>query len=209
MKTAPFTSLALTLPLLVSAGSEATPRSPGHRSATPVTTAQPQKPEQLLAAVRLLLDGYEPLDVERGMKQLGAPAADVLLRLLSDRATPALIRLRAIEALGYVPTPAGRTYLRNIVSEIGVVDDERVYTLAAALRALGAFGPAELPGLALFLSHGSADVREAAAAGLAAMNSESALPALKQRLTIESDSGVKETLKTAIRRLAAAQPAHR
>ncbi len=159
---------------------------------------------QLEATVRTLIDGYEPLDVEHGIAQLGAPAADVLLRIIRQANTPELIRLRAIEALGYVPTPAGQDFLRETVAKIGTTDDERVFTLAAALRALGGFGASELPSVSLFLEHASPIVREAAAAGMAQMRTDSVLPALQRRLAVERDSGVKETLNNAISRLAAA-----
>lgn len=170
----------------------------------PRSTAAVKNPAQLEAAVRTLIDGYEPLDVEHGIAQLGAPAADVLLRILRQPSTPELIRLRAIEALGYVPTPAGQDFLRETVAKIGTTDDERVFTLAAALRALGGFGASELPSVSLFLEHTSPIVREAAAAGMAQMRADSVLPALQRRLAVERDSGVKETLNNAISRLAAA-----
>ena len=193
---------SLALPLLLS-GLSSTGAAPRYQHiARPAAPAAPKTPAELTAAVRKLLDGYEPLDVEHGMSQLGAPAADVLLRLIHDPGTLALTRLRAIEALGYVPTPAGQSYLRELITQIGSANDERVFTLAAAVRALGAFGPGELVSLAPLLGHGSADVREAATASLAKMKSDSVLPALKERLAVERDSGVKASLNNAIRRLA-------
>lgn len=207
MKRATLTALAALLPLLASAAfAPSAVAGPRYKNLSrPRATTPAQKtPAQLEATVRSLIDGYEPLDVEHGIAQIGAPAAEVLLRIIAAPATPELIRLRAIEALGYAPTPAGQTYLRELVAKIGVTDDERVFTLAAALRALGGFGASELPSVALFLEHISPIVREAAAAGMAQMRSDSVLPALQKRLTIERDSGVKETLNNAISRLAAA-----
>ncbi|MBL9005037.1 MAG: HEAT repeat domain-containing protein [Myxococcales bacterium] len=198
-------TLAL-LPLLSALASQpsamATPRYK-HLS-QPRSSLSAKNAAQLEATVRTLIDGYEPLDVEHGIAQLGAPAADVLLRIIRQANTPELIRLRAIEALGYVPTPAGQDFLRETVARIGTTDDERVFTLAAALRALGGFGASELPSVSLFLEHVSPIVREAAAAGMAQMRSDSVLPALQRRLAVERDSGVKETLNNAISRLAAA-----
>lgn len=170
----------------------------------PRATANAKTPAQLEAAVRVLLEGYEPLDTEHGMAELGPAAADVLLRTIQAASTPELVRLRAVEALGYVPTPAGQAYLRELVAKIGTTDDERVFTLAAALRALGGFGASELPSVSLFLEHASPIVREAAAAGMARMRTDTVLPALQRRLAVERDSGVKETLSNAISRLAAA-----
>lgn len=206
MKRATFTTLFALLPL---AGSViAVPSAlaaPRYKHLSKSRTAPNAKtPAQLEASVRSLLEGYEPLDTEHGMAELGAPAAEVLLRLIRATSTPELVRLRAVEALGYVPTPAGQTYLRDLVAKIGTADDERVFTLAAALRALGGFGPSELPSVSLFLEHQSPIVREAAAAGMAQMRTDTVLPALQRRLAVERDSGVKETLNNAISRLAAA-----
>jgi HEAT repeat protein len=203
MTRASFASIALSLPLVLSAVSDAAPRY--KRLSRPTSPAATQRSTaELESAVRTLLSGYEPLDVEHGMAQLGPQAADVLLRLIKDSATPVLVRLRALEALGYVPTPAGQAYLRDLVAQIGTVEDDRVFTLAAALRALGAFGVGELPAVSLFLNHSSADVREAAASSLSQMKGDAALSALQQRLSVERDSGVKSTLTTAIRRIATA-----
>lgn len=204
MKRATLTALFALLPIWGSAVPEATAAPRYKHLSRPRSAPNAKTPAQLEAAVRTLLEGYEPLDVGHGMAELGAPAADVLLRLIQVPSTPELVRLRAVEALGYVPTPAGQAYLRETVAKIGTVDDERVFTLAAALRALGGFGASELPSVSLFLEHGSPIVREAAAAGMAQMRSDTVLPALQRRLAVERDSGVKETLSNAISRLAAA-----
>jgi HEAT repeat protein len=196
--------LAASLPLLPLLCSSALAGPRYKNLSQPRSTLSAKSAAQLESTVRTLIDGYEPLDVEHGIAQLGAPAADVLLRIIQQAATPELIRLRAIEALGYVPTPAGQAYLRETVAKIGTVDDERVFTLAAALRALGGFGAGELPSVSLFLEHASPIVREAAAAGMAQMRTDTVLPALQRRLAVERDSGVKETLTTAISRVAAA-----
>ncbi len=180
----------------------ATPRYKHLSRPRPVVNAKTQA--QVEAAVRTLIDGYEPLDVEHGIAQIGPAAADVLLRIIREPSTPELIRLRAVEALGYAPTPAGQAFLRETVAKIGTVDDERVFTLAAALRALGGFGASELPSVSLFLEHASPIVREAAAAGMSQMRTDTVLPALQRRLAVERDSGVQETLKGAISRMAAA-----
>lgn len=206
MKRALFTRLAFWSPLALSLALCAVPRAdaaPRYKHVARPAQPAARSAAEVEATVRTLLSGYEPLDVEHGLAQLGPQAADVLLRLIKDRGTPVLLQLRAIEALGYVPTPAGQTYLRDLVAQIGTVEDERVFTLAAALRALSAFGVGELPSIALFLNHRSADVRDAAAAGMAQMRSADVLPALQGRLAIERDSGVQSTINAAIRRVAA------
>jgi len=200
-----FSLLAAALPLVATMAAPASVlANPRYKHLAQPRLSAPKNPAQLESTVRTLIDGYEPLDVEHGIAQLGAPAADVLLRIIRQASTPELIRLRAVEALGYVPTPAGQAFLRETVAKIGTTDDERVFTLAAALRALGGFGPSELPSVSLFLEHASPMVREAAAAGMAQMRTDTVLPVLQRRLAVERDSGVKETLNSAISRLAAA-----
>lgn len=165
----------------------------------PVEAAVSTPPSE--AAVRLILDGYEPLDLEAQIRKLGTPAAETLLRILQTPNLPALVQLRATGALGYAPTAAGEAYLLGVVSQIGMADDHRALHLSAALSALGAFGPRHAPRLAELLAHTSADVREGAIRGLLASGAPQAASALQERLRVERDSGVKRTLDVALLRL--------
>lgn len=167
-------------------------------------------PGELVAAVQALLSAYEPLDIDRTLPALGSPAAvsEVLLGLARDPGTApnaGIVRVRAIEALGYVPTDAGRIYLHGLVAELGDATDSRVYPLAAAVRALGHFGDGELGRLGPYLGHPSADVREAAAMAVAAM--PAARPLLQRRLAVESERGVQAVLQSSLKQPAAPRPA--
>lgn len=179
-------------------------------AATPAQAAPQPKPAtlsvtELAAGVRRALSGYEPLEAARDVRALvesnGATSVtDALLRLIRDPSTPGILRLSAIEALGYAPSEAGRVYLHELVAKLGGAEDDRVFTLAAALRALGSFSPAELTRLSPYLQHTNADVREAAALGLSRCGASSSelVPLLQKRLAVESDSGVKETLRSTL-----------
>ena len=127
MKRATLTALFALLPIWGSAAPEAT-AAPRYKHLSRPRSAQCQDPAQLEAAVRTLLEGYEPLDVGHGMAELGAPAADVLLRLIQARAHRSLCVCARSKRWSYVPTPAGQAYLRETVAKIGTVDDERVFT---------------------------------------------------------------------------------
>lgn len=174
--------------------------------------SQAASPE-LTASVKSLLSAYEPLDLDRTLPALASPAAisEVLLTLArepgTDGPTAPLVRVRAIEALGYVPTADGLAYLRGRVAELSDAEDSRVYQLAACLRALGHFGDAELGRIAPYLGHPSADVREAAALAMRSM--PASRPLLQRRLAIEPERGVQATLAqslSALKPLPATRP---
>lgn len=171
----------------------------------PATLSAPE----LAAGLRRALSGYEPLEAARDVRALAqgsgaAAVTDALLRLIRDPQTPGILRLSAIEALGYAPAEAGRLYLHELVAKLGGAEDDRVFTLAAALRALGSFSEAELPRLSPYLQHRNADVRESAALGLSRCGAppHELMPLLQKRLAVESDSGVKETLRSTLASLA-------
>jgi HEAT repeat protein len=158
-------------------------------------------PAEVGAIVEGLLMGYEPGDPGEALRRLGAPAADVLLRLAQDAKTPPLRRLRAIEALQHVPTPAGREYLSRLIAERRTATASlAVYELAAAARGLAGFGAPAAPELTPLLASDSADVREGAAYALGKIRTPEALSALQARLRVETESGVREALGRALRR---------
>jgi hypothetical protein len=196
----------LTVSLLLLAGFPLQDAVGASIAPTAAATSVTLTPRELFAAVQALLSAYEPLDIDRTLPALGSPAAvaEALLALARDPGTAptaAIVRVRAIEALGYVPTDAGLLYLHGLVAELGDATDSRVYQLAAALRALGHFGDGELGRLGPYLSHPSADVREAAAMAMAAM--PAARPLLQRRLAVESERGVQAVLQSSLKQLAA------
>jgi hypothetical protein len=184
---------------------------PMNAQAAPSKPVTPMEARAMDATVRRALSGYEPINAPRELRSLAAEqgaaaVSDALLRLLRDAATPGILRLSALEALGYAPTEAGRAYLHEVLAQLGrpeVADDDRSFTLAAAVRALGSFSATEMPRLAAYLAHGNADVREAAALSLSRCGAPAAevLPLLQKRLAAETDRGVRETLHTALQSL--------
>ncbi len=152
------------------------------------------------AAVMLLLSGYEPADPGAALRRLGPAAADALLSIAKDPATSPIRRLRAIEALGHVPTPAGQAYLQEVLrTRQGATDSLSVFELAAAARALGGFGPAVIGDLVPLLEHQSADVREGTIAALSRLHTEPASRVLRARLSVERDPGARAALLQALR----------
>src|SRR5437870_5113431 len=67
---------------------------------------------RLHEVVEGLLMGYEPADPGEALRRIGPAAADVLMQIAQNPQKPPLRRLRAIEALGQVPTAAGLVFLR-------------------------------------------------------------------------------------------------
>lgn len=161
--------------------------------------AVPAGAEDLRPAVERLLSGYEPADPGPALRRLGPAAADALLALARDRSVMPIRRLRAIEALGHVPTPAGQVYLLQLVErQRGTRDSLAIFEVAAAARALGAFGPAALPALLSVADHRSADVREGVVASLGRLGTQEASAILRRRQAVEKDSGVRAVLRDAM-----------
>ena len=152
------------------------------------------------AAVEKLLSGYEPGDPAPALRRLGPQAAEALLAIAADPAVSPIRRLRAIEALGHVPTPAGLAFLRKLIKEQQASQESlAVYQVAAAARALGGFGQETVADAVPLLDHPGADVREGAAAALAQVRTPEAMGALTRRLRIERDPGVRAHLQAAVR----------
>ena len=167
--------------------------------AGPARAAAPADPE-LRKQVERLLSGYEPGDPGAALRRLGEPAAAVLLQLAQEDGRP-LLRLRAVEALGHVPTAAALAHLQALVTRHqGAGEPAAVYELAAAARALGGYAAAGEKALPALREHDSADVREGAAAGLGRVASDGCRKALTGRLPREKDRGVRAAIERALKR---------
>jgi hypothetical protein len=146
-------------------------------------------------AIARALGGYERAPTADGVKQLGPDADRVLISVASDARTSRVRRMRAIYALRFVPSAEALTFLRAVLDEKrGAVEGADVLDLAAALGALSAHGPEVAGELLPFLTHRSADVRQAAAAALAHTQAPEAPAALRARLVAERDPGVRAAL---------------
>lgn len=158
----------------------------------------------LRATVEEAIAGYEPRPREALQRLDAQQATEALISLVGDPAVSPLRRLRAVEALGYVPTAAGLSYLRQVIAQRKGQqpgDAMGVYELAAAARALGGFGEAAVADAARLLGHESADVREGAVHALSRPGrkaSPAAATALRRQLAVEKESGVRAALQTAL-----------
>lgn len=155
------------------------------------------------AAVERLLAGFEPRPQPEAMRRLGPGTDAVILQIASDPATPATMRLRALAALAWVPTPAGQAECRRVIrDEAGATEGLPVLEVGACAHTLGAFGPeSAATDLVPLLAHPAAEVRLGAAHGLESAKPASAKSAVERRLAVEPDEAVRAALARAHRAL--------
>jgi HEAT repeat protein len=148
-----------------------------------------------------VLGGYERAATAEDVKRLGADADRQLIDVAVDARTTRLRRTRAIAALRFVPSTAAHAFLRAVVLENKrATAGADVLDLAAAIYSLSPY--TEETSLVLsFVAHGSADVRQSAAAALAAIADPAAAGPLRARLAVERDAGVRLTLQHALKSL--------
>jgi HEAT repeat protein len=162
-------------------------------------------------AVERLLAGYEPHGSVADLRRLGPGVDDVLIEIAEDPRTQPLRRARALHALGWVPSVAGRDYLRATLRALAPpgrapAGPAEVMALSACARALGRFGADAAPDLLALVAHPAADVRQAAAAALGESGALAARPALEQRLAVEPHPAVRAALARALAVLDGAPP---
>lgn len=154
------------------------------------------------AAVERLLAGFEARPQPEAMRRLGPGTDAVILQIASDPATPATMRLRALAALAWVPTPAGQAACRRVIrDEAGATEGLPVLEVGACAHTLGAFGPDSAADLVPLLAHPAAEVRLGAARGLESARPASAKTAVERRLAVEPDDSVRAALARAHRAL--------
>jgi len=158
------------------------------------------------AEVERLLSGYELPATAADFKRLGEGTDRVLVDIAADPATHPARTLRALAALSFVPTTAGRDHCRRVIRDEGSADAGLpVLQVAACAHTLGAFGPAMAPELEGLLSHPSAEVRQGAVRGIEASGAAASVPVLKRQLAVEPDASVRQRLEQAVRTLAKAR----
>lgn len=156
------------------------------------------------AQVERLLAGYEPQATAASFQRLGAGTDKVLIAIAADAATSPLRRVRALAALQWVPTAEGQAACQRVVREEGgALEGQPVLEVVACARTLGAFGASASADLVPLVSHPLAEVRIAAAHGLAAAKATGAIAALQDRLAVEDDAAAKDALARAVRVLQA------
>jgi hypothetical protein len=134
------------------------------------------------------------------------PGADAAL--ITYAGTPGVSRvrrMRAIGALRFVPSANARAFLDQLLADEGKARaGAEVLDVAAALAALVPYGRPVLGVELGYLTHPSADVRQAAATSLGQLRQPDARGAVQARLTIEKDAGVRTALERALAELDAA-----
>jgi len=153
------------------------------------------------AAARALA-GYENPVTESRMRALGEGWENAVEAVLRDPNTRPILRPRAIAALGFSRRPSSAAALREVLTLRGAqLQGPAVIETREAVRSLAAVdGPKAQPELVRFVEHEVADVRLAAARGLAALG-PAAKDALSSRLRREGDPAVKQVLIGALKQL--------
>lgn len=128
----------------------------------------------------------------RALVELGTPAVDPLLALLSDQQW--VVRYRAAEALGLIGD------LRAVKPLVHQLSDEKDHVRYMAAKGLGRIGgPEEVDSLINALSDSNEFVRRSAATALGAIGGDQARAALHLAAEREADPAVKTAIAEAIR----------
>ena len=152
--------------------------------------------------VEHLLAGYENAAQPEDFVRLGIGADRVLIAIARDPKTVPVRRVRALYALGHVPSRAGRELLSSMLRSLARhTEGLAVLELAACAEALGGSGPDAQGEIIPLLVHASDDVRMGAARGLARTRAPGAARLLRQRLSVERDAGVRGVVEDALVRL--------
>ncbi len=157
-------------------------------------------------ALRDVLGGFDFVPSRAQLDdQLDQPAASLraIASGVAEHDDPGL-RIRAYRALRLYPTPEVERALIEAVQARGRTDafGVEVLYLRAAVESLAVVaGPRGVEPLRPLLDHPSRDIRASAARALAICGTPAALPALRSRLTSESEAQVRLALSEAIRAL--------
>jgi HEAT repeat protein len=133
------------------------------------------------------------------VRALGPRADRLLIGVASDARSSRLRRARALLALRHVPSEEAREFLRAVIADKReAVEGADVLDLAAALTSLSPYGREVLTDLLAFVAHRSADVRHAAISALGAVHEPEAESAIRARLYVERDPGVRDAAARAL-----------
>lgn len=152
------------------------------------------------ATVEGALGGYEH-DVDLAtVRAWGAEGATLLIEVSRDAGLVVATRARALHALrAYGTDLRVRAHLRAVAA----APTQDVFLLRASLDALIA-GFDDVDEARRYLSDARADVRDGAVWSLAASANPAARVALRERLQVETDAGVRATITEALARTVAA-----
>ncbi|NCQ62262.1 MAG: hypothetical protein GW913_16530 [Myxococcales bacterium] len=142
-----------------------------------------------------VLSGYEDMPNDESMRAMGPATVGTLVALYNDASRPPYVRLRSVAAAGAFHTDAARTFLHAVITLPGQSD----LFVREGLLSLGrAFGEQATLEIAPFLQRPETVVREAAAISLSRIGSAQALAALRARLGVETDAGIRRRLQASL-----------
>jgi hypothetical protein len=146
------------------------------------------------------LGAREHLITAADVRGLGVHGDRVLIAAASDLKASRWRRARALIALRFAPSEESLAFLRAVIDEKKPASQGAdVLDLAAAAGSLAPYGRAALPDLLPLVVHASADVRHAAAQALGTIDAPEAESALRARLYVEKDVGVRDVVARALR----------
>lgn len=144
-----------------------------------------------------LLSGFEDMPSDERLRAMGPATVGTLAALYNDASQPPYVRLRSVAAAGAFHTPAAHTFLRAVVALPGQSD----LFVREGLLSLGrAFGEAATLEISPFLGRPESVVREAAVISLGRIHSPRAIAALRARLGVEPDRGIRRRLEASLNR---------
>ena len=147
-----------------------------------------------------LLRAYEQQPTAEDFLALGEKdlVRDALIGMVADDSQVALLRGRAIVALGFFADDASRRAIEGVLDRPGLSD----IILRRALETMArAFRDAGISRITPYLDDARTDVREAAARALGEIGTPEALRALRRRLDRETSDVVRTTIDAQIRRI--------
>jgi hypothetical protein len=133
--------------------------------------------------------------------ELGAGGGGLLAQIADDKAAPAPIRLRAMDALTYVRTPATRAFLENFVIRKRPSSDaiDRALLRKAAMALGWQGGPRSVEAVAALLDHADPEVRLDAVLALGLTRARGAEKPLRDRLAVEPDAAVRAQIENQLK----------
>jgi hypothetical protein len=133
--------------------------------------------------------------------ELGPSAGGILVQVADDKGAPTPLRLRAMEALVYVRTPATRDFLENFVIRKRPSSEaaDRALLRKAAMALGWQAGPRSVDAVAALLDHPDPDVRLDAVVALGLTRARSAEKPLRDRLAVEPDAAVKTQIENQLK----------
>jgi hypothetical protein len=166
--------------------------------------ASPSDRRPAAGAADRILGAREHVITAAEVKSLGEHADRLLIAAASDGKSSRWRRARALVALRFAPSSESLAFLRAVIDEKkSFVEGAEVLELAAAAGSLAPYGPEALPDLLPLVTHASADVRHSVAQTLGSVYEVSGAPeaesALRARLYVERDPGVRDAVARALK----------